>query len=170
MAQTRTASTGEPISQDGVTYRHFSPSASLLHRLMALERWLSQHVAEFDLVHIHALFFVCRVAGGLLGRAAPRPYMVRPLGTLNTWGMTHRRPWLKRLSFRLLESRILKHAALVHYTSDQERREAGGLFVGTRSTVVPNPVAASLCSQDSVRLDGRMEKLNNREVIVFLNQ
>lgn len=65
------------------------------------------------------------------------PYIVRPLGTLNEWGMVNRRPGLKRLSFELIEKRILDGAAAIHFTSEQEQREAAQLGVSGRSRVLP---------------------------------
>ena len=57
------------------------------------------------------------------------PYVIRPLGTLNRWGIAHRRPWLKRLSFAMVERRILAGAYRIHFTSEQERTEAEELGV-----------------------------------------
>src|SRR5262249_52736039 len=71
-------------------------------------------------------------------------YIVRPLGTLSPWGMDNRRRWLKRWSYRLIESRILKGSAVIQYTCEQEREEARSLGVPDRGVVVPNPVELPL--------------------------
>jgi hypothetical protein len=39
------------------------------------------------------------------------PYIVRPLGVLNRWGMQNRRRLLKRFSFRFIERRIITNGA-----------------------------------------------------------
>lgn len=65
------------------------------------------------------------------------PYVVRPLGLLNNWGMTHRRPWLKSISFRLLERPLLQHAAKIHFTSQAEADEAAPLQLTSQTAILP---------------------------------
>ena len=51
--------------------------------------------------------------------------------------MNNRRPWLKRLSFALLEKRCLDRAAFIHYTGEQEALEAEELGMRAPSAVIP---------------------------------
>ena len=76
------------------------------------------------LIHIHAVFSYCSNMAAYIASRLGIPYVVRPLGVLNRWGMEQRRPWLKRLSFSFIERHVLKNAAFVHYTAQQERIEA----------------------------------------------
>src|SRR5216683_7337951 len=48
-----------------------------------LAHWLDQHVADFDAVHVHAVFSHACLAAGQACRRAGVPYVVRPLGTLD---------------------------------------------------------------------------------------
>jgi hypothetical protein len=48
-----------------------------------LARWLGAHVAEFDVVHIHAIFSHACLAAAAACRKQGVPYVVRPLGTLD---------------------------------------------------------------------------------------
>jgi glycosyltransferase involved in cell wall biosynthesis len=102
-----------------------------------LSRWLSRHVAEFDLVHVHAVFSHSSIAAGRACRSARVPYVVRPLGTLDPWSVGRRR-LRKRLLFRLGVRDLLSGAARMHYTTAEEGRLAesvvGSLPAGT---VVP---------------------------------
>jgi glycosyltransferase involved in cell wall biosynthesis len=131
---------GVPQQEDGATFWYFPRQTRFYTFSWPLTRWLARHVREFDLVHIHALFSYAALPAALLARRAGVPYIVRPLGTLNRWGIENRRPWLKKLSFRLLESRILASAAGIHYTSEQELVEAGELGVSAHPIVIPNAV------------------------------
>ena len=65
------------------------------------------------------------------------PYVIRPLGTLTSYGLTRRRPWLKRLSVAVLEGPILRHAAAVHFTSEWEWDEIKPLNLSLREVVIP---------------------------------
>jgi len=96
---------------------------------------------------------------------------VRPLGTLNEWGMKYRRPWLKRMSFRMIESRILKYAALIHYTSEQERIEAGKMRVTTAAAIIPNPVSdCTSGTSHAGHFRARYPKVQNHPLVLFLSR
>jgi glycosyltransferase involved in cell wall biosynthesis len=131
---------GIPQQEDGATFWYFPRQTRFYTFSWPLTRWLARHVREFDLVHIHALFSYAALPAALVAHRAGVPYIVRPLGTLNRWGIENRRPWLKKLSFRILESRILASAAGIHYTCEQELVEAGELGVSAHPIVIPNAV------------------------------
>jgi len=156
---------GVPQQEDGATFWYFPRQTRFYTFSWPLTRWLARHVREFDLVHIHALFSYATLPAALLARRAGVPYIVRPLGTLNRWGIENRRPWVKRLSFRILESRILANAAGIHYTSEQELGEARELGVFARPLIVPNPVELpALDSRPPAALP------RNRKVVLFLSR
>lgn len=161
---------GEPVEQDGVTYWYFTRQLRFYSFSWPLSVWLSNHVAEFDVVHIHALFSFATLPASYWATRRGIPYIIRPLGTLNTWGMTHRRPWLKKMSFRLLESRILKHAALVHYTSNQERHEAEALGVRGESAVIPNGLPSFQTESLSGAFRRRYPQLRGRRIVLFMSR
>jgi len=105
--------------------------------------WLMRNVHRYDVVHIHALFSFSSVAAALVAYLRGVPYVVRPLGTLSRYGMTMRRRGLKELSFSLIESRILRHAAAVHCTSRLEQEEAEALGVAMHAVIVPLGIEAA---------------------------
>jgi glycosyltransferase involved in cell wall biosynthesis len=161
---------GVPIARDGITYWYFKRQTSFYKFSRPLSQWLSRNVAHYELVHIHALFSHAALAAGYWSHRKGVPYAVRPLGTLNRWGMENRRPWVKRLSFSLFESRILKHAAFVHYTSEQEREEAALLQIGARSEVIPNPAPRADGADASGGLRALHPELRNRQIVLFLSR
>jgi glycosyltransferase involved in cell wall biosynthesis len=126
---------GEPVDQDGVCYRYFERTAQPYTTSAGLARWLRSHTADYDVVHAHALFSFSTSAAAAAARKQRVPYVVRPLGTLARYGM-QQHSLLKQLSWYMLERRILRHAAAVHFTSEAERAEAERLG-RWRSAVVP---------------------------------
>jgi len=109
----------------------------------SLYRWLRDHVRDFDLVHIHALFSFSSWAAVNAAQKQNVPYVIRPLGVLNRWGLKNRRRFLKQWWLRFIESPILERAAAIHYTSQAERDEAamvGEHIREPRSFIVPIPV------------------------------
>ncbi len=128
---------GEPISCNGATRIYFPRQTGPYKASWPMLRWLLREVPGFDIVHVHALFSFAPVAAAWVARRARVPYVVRPLGVLNRYGMVERRSRLKALSVALLEGRLLRDAAAVHFTAEQEKAEAETLGVPMRSQVVP---------------------------------
>ena len=162
---------GVPVLQKGVTYWYFPRQTKFYTFSWPLGAWLARHVAEYNIVHIHALFSFPTLPAAFWAWRYGVPYIVRPLGTLNEWGMKNRRPWLKRLSFRVIESRVLKHAARIHYTSDQERLEAETLDVTTAAAVIPNVVPNGPTGRPSYSdFRARHPQLHDRRIVLFLSR
>ena len=126
---------GKPVEQQGVCYRYFERTTYPYTTSAGLARWLRKEVAGYDIVHTHALFSFATSAAANAARRRRVPYIVRPLGTLASYGM-QQHALLKRLSWLMVERNILRHAAAVHFTSEAERLEAARLG-DWRGMVVP---------------------------------
>jgi glycosyltransferase involved in cell wall biosynthesis len=125
------------IDQNGATFYYFRRHSRFYKASWSLTRWLSENIQRYDLLHIHALFSYSSCAAAHLAIKKGVPYIVRPLGVLNRWGMENRRKLLKRFSFRLIEQRILRNASAIHYTSRQEKSEAEQAGATTTPVVIP---------------------------------
>ncbi|WP_194792849.1 glycosyltransferase [Caenimonas koreensis] len=126
-----------PLPENGVVRRYFSKRRDFYKAAPSFGEWIGQHVRDYDLVHIHALFSYMPMAAARAARRAGVPYIVRPLGTLNSYGMANRRPLLKSLSMRWIEGPALRHAAAVHFTSEDEAVQARMTGVAMREQVIP---------------------------------
>lgn len=126
---------GTPVDEAGVRYWYFARTSHPYTTSTGLAAWLRQNTRNYDIVHAHALFSFSTSVAASTARRQRVPYVVRPLGTLARYGM-EQHSFLKRVSWVLVERRLLKDAAAVHFTSEAEREEAERL--GTwRSVVVP---------------------------------
>lgn len=125
------------IDSNGATRFYFPLQVRPYKVSLPLLRWLRSEVPKFDLVHVHALFSFAPVAAAWTARNAGVPYIIRPLGVLSRYGMEQRRSRLKAMSVQLLEGGLLRDAAAVHFTAEQERAEAESLGIRMRSRVVP---------------------------------
>ncbi len=124
--------------------------------------WLWRHVRDFDVVHVHALFSFMSIAGATMARTRGVPFIIRPLGTLSSYGLTARRPLLKRLSLWFIERPLLRAAAAVHCTSEAEAKEVRALEPGARTRVIPLAV-------DKPRDDVRQSE-SPTPVVLFLSR
>jgi len=161
-----------PVEEERATHWYFRRQTRFYTFSWPLTRWLADRVASFDLVHIHALFSYTAIPASVLARRRGVPYVVRPLGTLNRFGMERRHPTLKRLSYRLIEQNILRGAAFVHYTSEAERREAALLGAPGRSIVIPHGIDLNDFGvlPPAGWLRGRAPHLAGRTTILFLSR
>jgi glycosyltransferase involved in cell wall biosynthesis len=130
---------------------------------------LGRHLGSHDVVHIHALFSFAPTVAAWMARRFDVPYIVRPLGTLSTYGVTMRRRRLKRLSLDLVESRILRNAAAVHFTSKSEFEEAQSLGLSFRGVVIPLGIEREPILPDAV-LRSAYPALVGRRVVLFLSR
>ena len=124
---------GRPVLHNGVTYRYFPRQIKFYTVSWALLKWLVLNLRKYDAVHIHGLFSFASTAGALCAAYYDVPYVVRPLGVLNAWGIRNRRPFLKKLSLNLLERRILSRATI---DANRRAKPQGGNWI----SVVSEPV------------------------------
>ena len=104
---------GKPVNHDNATFWYFKRQTRFYTISLGLTRWLSRHIKEYDLVHIHALFSYSSTPAAYWATKHHVPYIVRPLGTLKEWARRERRSVLKKISFSLTEKRILSRATVV---------------------------------------------------------
>ena len=103
---------------------------------LPLQKWLQSNVSEFDLVHIHAVFNHASIAAARACQTKDIPYIVRPFGTLDPWGMKQK-PLRKKLFWHATAKTMLRGAAAIHYTSETERQAVEQSLHLTRGFVVP---------------------------------
>jgi glycosyltransferase involved in cell wall biosynthesis len=164
---------GRPIERDGIIHFFFRRDLVPYKISFSLTRWLNHHVGDFDVVHIHALFSFSSLVAARAARKRGVPYVVRPLGVLNRWGLENRRPLLKRLSLRLIELPILRRAAAIHFTSEAERREAVSTssdVASLQSFVIPIPVETEHGAGSTERFLAEYPQVRGKKVVLFLSR
>src|SRR3954463_1630507 len=135
--------------------------------------WLSKNVERFDVVHIHAVFSFLSTAAALMAGRRNVPYIVRPLGVLNRWGMRKRRPLAKRVSYQLNESRILHRADAIHFTSAleaEETYEGDPTLKEVASIILPIPVEVPIVEETAPGTPARFAELASRRKILFMSR
>lgn len=101
-----------------------------------LAKWLDGNVANFDLVHIHAVFNHACIAAARACRRHDVPYLVRPLGTLDPWSMKQK-SLRKRVFWKAGVKTMLSAAAAIHYTAKAEQSATEQSLGLDHGSVVP---------------------------------
>ncbi len=163
---------GVPVELEGFRVFYFPKQTEFYKVSIPLWIWLCRNVTKYDVVHVHAVFSFSTLAAGWACRLRRVPYIVRPLGVLNAWGMNNRRRWIKTLSFRLLDKPVLDHASAIHYTSRQEAEEAARLGIRARPVVIPLGIDLKpFLSLPSPELfTTRFPETAGRPIILFLSR
>ena len=107
--------------------------------------WLNANVKSFDLVHIHAVFNHACIAAARACRKHDVPYIVRPLGTLDPWGMKQK-SLRKTLFWQLAAKRMMRDAAAVHYTARGEQEASEQSLGLNHGRVVPLGIDPEIAS------------------------
>lgn len=152
---------GVPVMREGVKHRFFRKQTQFYKFSWPLTQWLGQNVERYDVLHLHALFSYATMPAAYYAARNKVPYVVRPLGTLNRVGMEQYHRTLKRVSFPLIEKRIIQGAAFLQYTSELEQAQARAMGVLQKSVVVPTGVALD----DLVGERGRWRRANAPQLV-----
>ncbi len=163
---------GEPVMRNGVqivVYKQQWPQT--IATSWPLYRALDHLIPQSDVVHVHSLYLFHDWAAWRLCRKHRVPYIVRPHGTLDPyiWARHRRR---KEILERLFQSRMLREAAAIHYTADEEMELATPYVGGARGVVVPNGL--DLSEYANLPPPGEFRKqfpqICGRRIVLFLSR
>lgn len=160
---------GVRLEEEGAKRWYFRKSSEFFKVSWSFLPWVLRSVSSYDVVHVHALFSFTSVTAAWSARRAGVPYVIRPLGVLARYGVTRRRPLLKRLSLRFVEGPLLRDAAAVQFTSEAERDEALALGIEMRSVVIPLGVEPGAPGNSARYLDREPVLLDHRRIL-FLSR
>lgn len=131
-----------PVDLDGVQVTYF-PSRRLrrLYWSPPMRRALFARVADYDLVHVHAIYLWPTWTAARAARARGVPYVVSPRGMLVPELIRRKSRWIKQAWITLIERPNLVHAAAVHTTSSIEAHHLRGFgWPLQRVAMVPHGV------------------------------
>lgn len=163
---------GRETTLDGVRTIYFRRLWSEAWKLsFSLSRWMRRNVGRFDLVHVHAVFSHASRAAAAISRSAGRPYIVRPLGSLDRWSLDQK-PYRKRVFLSAGGRCLLEDAAGLHFTSEAEMNEAAAAIDVTRGFVVPlsvptrDPMEASSVRLKTIVFLGRIHPKKRIDLLI----
>jgi glycosyltransferase involved in cell wall biosynthesis len=145
-----------PVNLDGVKVTYF-PSRTLrrLYWSPPMRRALFARVADYDLVHVHAIYLWPTWTAARAARACAVPYVVSPRGMLVPELIRRKNRWVKEAWIRLIERPNLEAAAAVHTTSAIEAQHLSSFGWSLRKVATiphgvddPPPASGQALSSD----------------------
>ena len=131
---------GVPVDRDGVKVFYFKPAWPRgWFYAPGMRRALHERARGADIVHITSTFLSASALGSRAARAAGKPYLISPRGSLMRIPLEKRSRWKKGLYIKLIERGNLAHADAIHFTTEMERQEYESVGLPLRpAIVIPN--------------------------------
>ncbi len=120
-------------------FHRFSPSLKPMREFAfssGLTAWLWQNLANYDLVHVHALFSYPSTVAMAIARRQKIPYVLSPHGLLCEWSL-QQSARKKQIYRQLIEQKNLDGSQGIHFTAEQEQQEAASLNIAAPSFIIP---------------------------------
>ncbi len=104
-----------------------------------LTQWLFQHVSDYDLVHVNALFCYPNLIAYLSCLYHQIPYIVAPHGMLEPWALAHKAN-KKLWYYRLIEKPALNRASAIQMLAMPELENVKPLQLRATTFILPNGI------------------------------
>lgn len=141
-----------------------------------LKPWLRAHANHYDAVIVNGLWSYASLGAWRALRRGPTPYYVFTHGMLDPWfnAAYPTKTFFKTIFWRLFEHRVLRDAAGVMFTCEEERRLAGGSFKPYRAREIVVGYGARDVSGDAqarrAAFFARTPAARDRRLILFLSR
>jgi glycosyltransferase involved in cell wall biosynthesis len=126
----RTEDTLEVSSASGSIHRVYASGMKAIHLFSCMKR------GSFDVMHLHGTWSPMLAIASLMAQNRGLPYVVSPHGCLEPWALNHRRT-KKLIALGVYQKNVLRKAAMLVATAEQELRSIRRLGINTPVSVIP---------------------------------
>lgn len=127
----------------GLEVLTIGPCVSRLMWHASTRRIVGAAAAAADVIHIHGIWEDTLHLAARASRRLGRPYIMRPCGMLDPWGLS-RNYWLKRLFLATRIEKDLNEATAIHFTSELERQATEALHLKAPALIEGNGIDLEL--------------------------
>ncbi len=134
-----------------------------------LRQYLNQHVADFDIVHLHEFFCYPALQAAKICNRKDVPYIVHIHGMLDAYRLRHRK--LKKLVYmKLIGKRVLSKAGMLIALSDAELAQLRCQGIDSDVAIIPNGVSVAVPDSPSTGDATQAFDYSGKKVILFLGR
>lgn len=131
-----------------------------------LARWLRSHVRNYNIVNIHGFFNYPNTVAARIAHNAGVAYIVRTCGMLDPWSLQQSR--LEKMTFiKLFGNSILRDAAAISFTTQEEAKKAYKVTSQTNNFIIPLGVNAF---EDLTENMTAFPLPSDKKIILFLSR
>lgn len=128
------------IEQDGVRIQYFPYWYFKDYKIsLPMGRWLSHHIADYDIVNTHAIFSYTNVSAYRSCQRHGIPYVIHPHGMLEPWAIAYK-SWKKKAYYSLFEKPALEKASVIRALVTSEALHIQELNLRTPLAITPNGI------------------------------
>jgi glycosyltransferase involved in cell wall biosynthesis len=120
-----------------------------------LSRALRELAPKVDVIHDHGLWLMPNVDAGRAALIAGKPFIVAPRGMLAPAALAFSR-LKKRIVWAFLQGEVLRRAACIHATSEQEHDEIREFGLNNPIAIIPNGIDLPTVRSISNSTNGRV--------------
>jgi len=137
---------------------------------VSLNRWLSQHASDYDVVHTHNLFAPTMAIARWICKKKQVPYVVTPHGMLEPWALSYKSS-KKKIYYQRFEAPSLETASAIHVLNRLEEKNVETLGF-SKTVTIPNGIhREDFESLPSAALfDQQFPHLKGKKKILFLGR
>jgi glycosyltransferase involved in cell wall biosynthesis len=154
-------------------FPRFSPNINAIREFAfsrSLTTWLWQHITEYDLVHVHAIFSYASTIAMSIARIRKVPYINTPHGLLCKWSLQQSK-LRKQIYLNVVELANLRHSKSLHFTAQQEQSEFNLLGLNIPNFILPNGVdLPTLIPDAQAQVRQILQIPDQRPIILFLSR
>ena len=151
-----------------IRFRNVSNYLAKFHNLYlprGMKKWLSKHVKEYDIVHIHDILNIPALLWSYYAKKNNVKYFLHPHGILSDTRIWAKKSWVKKMFLKLFQW-MLDDASTIFALTKQEEKEVKKYTKNKNIYVLPNWIDLKEF-EDIPEIDLRKKYWLDKDTVIF---